>query len=142
MKKLDEGAMRTELSASVFFRKPESPTPEPRHEKASQRMFSKLMEVTNEDRNEPKKQILPSPSLQADELELEEIDRPYEAQTYRFTPDEMAWIREQSYLLSKTLGFAVYQNTILRIGLLELRRRSHSGPERNPLLDELRKDKK
>lgn len=67
---------------------------------------------------------------------------PYISQNYRFTEDELRWLRRQSLNLSERLGTKVSQNTILRVALQRLRDLYTQNPKANPLLEALAKLKK
>ncbi len=58
---------------------------------------------------------------------------PYISQNYRFTDDELRWLRKRSFDLSEQAGAKVSQNTILRIALRELREACDRNPDTNPL---------
>jgi len=60
---------------------------------------------------------------------------PYISQNYRFTDDELRWIRKQSYNLTEKLGAKVSQNTVLRIALQFLRDACAQNPKDNPLVE-------
>ena len=60
---------------------------------------------------------------------------PYVSQNYRFTEDELRWIRKQAYDLTEQLGGKVSQNTILRIALRHLRNECERNSHKNPLVD-------
>jgi hypothetical protein len=67
---------------------------------------------------------------------------PYISQNYRFTEDELRWLRRQAYSLTERLGAKVSQNTILRVALHQLRELCTKSPKSNPLLDTLTRIKK
>ncbi len=67
---------------------------------------------------------------------------PYISQNYRFTEDELRWLRRQSYSLSEQLAMKVSQNTVLRFALHALRDACAKSPTKNPLLDALSRLKK
>lgn len=60
---------------------------------------------------------------------------PYISQNYRFTEDELRWLRYQAFKLTERLGTKVSQNTILRIALAHLRQVCDKSPRSNPLVD-------
>ena len=67
---------------------------------------------------------------------------PYISQNYRFTEDELRWIRRQAYDLTEQLGGKVSQNTILRIALRFLRDECDKNPQTNPLVETVTQLKK
>lgn len=67
---------------------------------------------------------------------------PYISQNYRFTEDELHWLRRRAYELSEEIGVKVSQNTILRIALRELRAACERNPETNPLTKSVTRLKK
>ena len=67
---------------------------------------------------------------------------PYISQNYRFTEDELRWLRRQAYSLTERLGTKVSQNAILRVALQLLRDACARSPARNPLVDALTKIRK
>lgn len=60
---------------------------------------------------------------------------PYISQNYRFTEDELRWLRLQVFRLRERLGTKVSQNTILRIALAHLREACDKNPRNNALID-------
>jgi len=120
--------------------------------------YSELVELS---RQEPPKQARSQPSAtpstdpapqarpraakqEAEHTELSEdlSTTPYISQNYRFTEDELRWLRRQSYTLSERLGMKVSQNTILRIALQRLRDLYTQNPKDNPLVETISKLKK
>jgi hypothetical protein len=99
--------------------------------------FSKLMEIADA---EPKK-ARPIPTTPPNEppnaephTQTEDLNTtPYISQNYRFTEDELRWLRTRSFDLSEVYGAKVPQNTILRIALHELRDACERNPNSNPL---------
>lgn len=83
----------------------------------------------------------PPPPLQAErrapaEGAAEDVNTtPHLSQNYRFTEDELRWLRKQAYNLTERLGAKVSQNTVLRIALHTLRDACAKQPKRNPLLE-------
>ena len=67
---------------------------------------------------------------------------PYISQNYRFTEEELRWLRRQSFSLTERMGWKVSQNTILRVALQLLRDLYGQSPKDNPLLEALGKLKK
>ncbi len=67
---------------------------------------------------------------------------PYISQNYRFTEDELRWLRRQAYNLTERLGGKVSQNTVLRVALQHLRDACSANPKRNPLVDAISRLKK
>ncbi len=104
--------------------------------------YSKLIEIEREKQptQEPPKTPRPSdktpPAKPQTGTEPKEdlATTPYISQNYRFTEDELKWLRKQSYSLSERLGSKVSQNTILRLALQFLRD-ACSNNRRNPLLE-------
>lgn len=106
--------------------------------------FSKLMELSEKPmppppapkpRTEPVADVpTPSPAEPVRAVVVEDITTtPYISQNYRFTDDELRWLRARSFDLSEQLGSKVSQNTILRIALRELREACERNPYSNPL---------
>lgn len=62
---------------------------------------------------------------------------PYRGQNYRFTDDELRWLKHQAFKLSERLDAKVTQNVILRIALAHLRGLYEKNPRDNPLIDAL-----
>lgn len=60
-------------------------------------------------------------------------ETPYISQNYRFTEEELRWLRKRSFDLTEQVGAKVSQNTILRIALRELRQSCDRNPNSNPL---------
>lgn len=60
---------------------------------------------------------------------------PYISMSYRFTDDEIRWLRRQAYDLTEALGTKVTQNAVLRAALQLLRKACASDPDHNPLTD-------
>lgn len=100
--------------------------------------YSKLVEIEQEQgkRPVPKAPSLPhaEPQQTSDESREDLATTPYISQNYRFTDDELKWLRKQSYNLTERLGGKVSQNTILRVALQFLRD-ACSNSKRNPLLE-------
>lgn len=85
--------------------------------------------------NEPKENLKANP--------VEDLSTtPYVSQNYRFTEDELRWLRHQAFKLTEKLGAKVSQNTILRIALAQFREVCERSPRNNPLLDALSRLKK
>lgn len=102
--------------------------------------FSKLMEM-NEAVPTPAVEPKPTPPLPKPTATKVEVDKPVEdlnitpyiSQNYRFTEEELRWLRKRSFDLSEQVGAKVSQNTILRIALRELRDACERNPNSNPL---------
>lgn len=110
--------------------------------------FSKLMEMA-EAAPAPsagtKPEALPATTQQepASPQPVEDLTTtPYISQNYRFTEDELHWLRRRAYELSEEIGVKVSQNTILRIALRELRAACERNPETNPLTKSVTRLKK
>ncbi|HXG36621.1 MAG TPA: hypothetical protein VNL15_06610, partial [Dehalococcoidia bacterium] len=103
----------------------------------SEGTYSRLIEVERQ-KGQPVKQ--PSPAQPAKAKEPREAQEdlattPYISQNYRFTEDELRWLRRQAYTLSERFGSKVSQNTILRVAIRFLRETCLKNPKRNPLHD-------
>lgn len=59
---------------------------------------------------------------------------PYISQNYRFTEDELRWLRRSAFDYSEQSGIKISQNTILRVALRELRDACERNAKSNPLL--------
>jgi hypothetical protein len=103
--------------------------------------FSKLMEIAEAG---PSPAVAPKATTPAEPKPIvaktpvpepvEDINAtPYISQNYRFTDDELRWLRKRSFDLSEQVGAKVSQNTILRIALRELRDACDRNPNTNPL---------
>jgi len=107
--------------------------------------YSQLVEIAEKQKKpssaEPKS---PRPTKKAAEPEPREdlATTPYISQNYRFTEDELRWLRRQAYNLTERLGTKVSQNTILRVALQLLREACARSPGRNPLVEVIGKTKK
>ena len=105
--------------------------------------YSKLAELAEKKsaqaRPEPPKSAA-KPQVDAPREDLSTT--PYISQNYRFTEDELRWLRRQAYNLTERIGVKVSQNTILRVALSLLRDTCTKNPKRNPLLDAVSKLKK
>ncbi len=103
--------------------------------------FSRLMELAEtgpapaSPSKPPVRPKLPPATAKASAPEpVEDINAtPYISQNYRFTEDELRWLRKRSFDLSEEVGAKVSQNTILRIALRELREACDHNPTSNPL---------
>jgi hypothetical protein len=58
---------------------------------------------------------------------------PYISQNYRFTDDELRWLRRSAFDFSERNGVKISQNTILRVALRELRNACERSASSNPL---------
>jgi hypothetical protein len=67
---------------------------------------------------------------------------PYISQNYRFTEDELRWLRHQAFKITEKLGTKVSQNAILRIALGHFRRVCEKNPRSNPLIEAVSRLKK
>lgn len=79
----------------------------------------------------PGEQPAPAPEGQAEDLNT----IPYMNQSYRFTEEEVRWIRRQAYSLTERLGTKVSQNTVIRFAVHHLREACRKDPKRNPLVE-------
>lgn len=106
--------------------------------------YSQLVELSQEKAPAPAKIPLPRPKLDEPGAETAEdiSTTPYISQNYRFTEDELRWLRRQSFSLTDRMGWKVSQNTILRVALQLLRELYAKSPKDNPLLEALGKIKK
>ena len=104
--------------------------------------YSKLVEIAQ--KKAPDKEAPPTPRALPAQVEKpapvegpgEDLNTtPYISQNYRFTEDELRWIRKQSYNLTEKLGAKVSQNTVLRIALQFLRDACAKNPKDNPLVE-------
>ncbi len=113
------GVAATSLLAEIADRKNAGPRPEPA--KSSSKPA-------------------PKPEVEAPNEDLSTT--PYISQNYRFTEDELRWLRRQAYNLTERIGIRVSQNTILRVALGLLRDVCTKKPRSNPLLDAVPKLRK
>lgn len=60
---------------------------------------------------------------------------PHLSQNYRFTEQELHWLRKQSYDLTERFGTKISQNAVLRIALHFLRQATEKNQKENPLLE-------
>lgn len=100
--------------------------------------YSKLVEIASQRPKPPRSPADAQPSRQPSPVEQPKEDlstTPYISQNYRFTDDELRWIRKQSYNLTEKLGAKVSQNTVLRIALQFLRDACAKNPKDNPLVE-------
>lgn len=103
--------------------------------------FSKLMEMTEHPPAKvapvkPAILVEPAPAVSTPTTPepTEDINStPYISQNYRFTEEELRWLRKRSFDLSEEVGAKISQNTILRIALRELREACDRNPKINPL---------
>jgi hypothetical protein len=70
------------------------------------------------------------------------IITPYISQNYRFTDDELRWVRQQAFKLTERFGTKITQNTILRVALASLRDLCDKNPKVNPLLEAISRFRK
>jgi hypothetical protein len=102
--------------------------------------YSKLVTIAQEKESPPKK---PSPIAEPASEKTPQMDEPgedlstipYMNQSYRFTEEEVRWIRRQAYSLTERLGTKVSQNTVIRFAVHQLREACRKNPKRNPLVD-------
>ncbi|MEX2246929.1 MAG: hypothetical protein WEC75_09595 [Dehalococcoidia bacterium] len=114
--------------------------------KEAEGTYSQLVELSQEKapatRPAPREPARPKAEAAAD-LSAEDLSTtPYISQNYRFTEDELRWLRRQAYNLTERLGAKVSQNTILRVALQLLRDTCSKSPKDNPLSEALSKLKK
>jgi hypothetical protein len=91
--------------------------------------------VTSQEPKEPVTKPSPGPT---EDL----ATTPYISQNYRFTEDELRWLRQQAFKLTERLGTKVSQNAILRVALANLRELCDKNPRTNPLVDAVSRLKK
>lgn len=85
----------------------------------------------------------PEPSEETVEISTEDLaSTPYISQNYRFTEEDLRWLRQQAFKLTDRLGTKVSQNTILRVALAHLKELCDKNPRSNPLVEALSKLKK
>jgi len=98
--------------------------------------YAALMELQQEERPvtpaSPKGAAEPGPQPSLDSTE-DLITTPYISQNYRFTDDELRWVRQQAFKLTERFGTKITQNTILRVALANLRDLCDKNPKANPL---------
>jgi hypothetical protein len=110
----------------------------------SEGTYARLVEIAEK---KGKPQQPPAPPASEKSLPIEQpredlTTTPYISQNYRFTDDELRWLRRQSYNLTERIGTKVSQNTILRVALRLLRDAFTKNPKRNPLVDAVSQLKK
>ena len=110
----------------------------------SEGTYSQLVEIAEKKGKPHKPPALPriekNPPTEQSHEDL--TTTPYISQNYRFTEEELRWLRRQSYNLTERLGSKVSQNTILRVALRLLRDACTKNPKRNPLVDAVSQLKK
>lgn len=106
--------------------------------------YSRLVEMAQEKRarKEPSTPPRAEKKLQGDEPSEDLATTPYISQNYRFTEDELRWLRRQAYNLTEKIGTKVSQNAVLRVALHFLRDTCARNPKRNPLVEAVSKLKK
>lgn len=105
--------------------------------------YTQLVELSQEKAQTPVAPAPPKPrSESAPETPEDLSTTPYISQNYRFTDEELRWLRRQSFSLTERMGWKVSQNTILRVALQLLRELYAKSPKDNPLLEALGKIKK
>jgi hypothetical protein len=106
--------------------------------------YSRLVEIAQ--KKGDRKEATSSPRLEKKPQGEEEHEglatTPYISQNYRFTEDELRWLRRQAYNLTERLGAKVSQNTVLRVALHFLRDVCTRNPKRNPLIEAMSNLKK
>jgi hypothetical protein len=105
----------------------------------SQGTYSELVELSQREHPPARKETPPkapkpterpvSPASPAEDL----FSTPNISQNYRFTEDELRWLRTRSFELTEEIGTKVSQNMILRIALRDLREACDRNPTSNPL---------
>lgn len=108
--------------------------------------YSQLVEIA-EKRKKPSSPTATSPRppikrVVESEVREDLATTPYISQNYRFTEDELRWLRRQAYNLTERLGTKVSQNTILRVALQLLREACARSPAHNPLVEAITKIRK
>jgi hypothetical protein len=107
--------------------------------------YASLMEL-QQDKNSakpPTSQEPKDPTAKAPHLPVEDIgNTPYISQNYRFTEDELRWVRQQAFKLTERFGTKITQNAILRVALANLRDLCEKNPKANPLLEAISRLKK
>jgi hypothetical protein len=105
--------------------------------------YSQLMELSQDKAPAAAKTPQPRPKSAPVAEPAEDLSTtPYISQNYRFTEEELRWLRRQSFSLTERMGWKVSQNTILRVALQLLRDLYGKSPKDNPLLEALSKLKK
>lgn len=113
--------------------------------------FSKLMEIaeTAPVANPAAKPSAKEPAPQAPAASEPAVEpaedlstTPYMSQNYRFTADELKWLKQQAFELSEHFGTKISQNLILRIALHDLRQACDKNPSLTPLSRALSRLKK
>jgi hypothetical protein len=100
--------------------------------------YSKLVEIAGQRPRPTRSPAHAQPPAQPSPVERPKEDlstTPYMSQNYRFTEEELHWIRKQSYDLTERLGAKVSQNTVLRIALQFLRDACAKNSTSNPLVE-------
>ena len=112
----------------------------------SEGTYSQLVEIAEKQKRpssaEPKSRRPAAKKAAEPEPREDLATTPYISQNYRFTDDELRWLRRQAYNLTERLGTKVSQNTILRVALQLLREACVRGGTRNPLIESITKVKK
>lgn len=105
--------------------------------------YTQLVELSQEKAQTPVSPSPPKPKSESIPETPEDLSTtPYISQNYRFTEEELRWLRRQSFSLTERMGWKVSQNTILRVALQLLRDLYAKSPKDNPLLEALGKLKK
>jgi hypothetical protein len=112
----------------------------------SEGTYSQLVEIAEKQKRpssaEPKSRRPASKKAAEPEPREDLATTPYISQNYRFTEDELRWLRRQAYNLTERIGTKVSQNTILRVALQMLREVCTRSPARNPLTEAITKVKR
>ena len=91
----------------------------------------------------PTSQERKEPTTKPPQIPAEDItNTPYISQNYRFTDDELRWVRQQAFKLTDRFGTKITQNAILRVALANLRDLCDKNPKANPLLEAISRLKK
>lgn len=93
--------------------------------------YSKLAEIARGTKSSRSPEIPPAEKSPSEGLAA----TPYISMSYRFTDDEIRWLRRQAYDLTEALGTKVTQNVVLRVALDLLRKACANDPNHNPLTD-------
>lgn len=100
--------------------------------------FSQLMELGKQPKPKPERKHRSPPPDTAKRFE-DLATTPYNSQNYRFTDDELQWLRQQSFTLSARFGAKVTQNTVIRFAVRHLRDACAPDPDNNPLVSAIDK---
>jgi hypothetical protein len=131
-KKLNESALRSELTNSAFF---DSQPPPKAGETAPVTMD--VVEIAP-----AKLQSEPAPPRPLHSAEEDLNTVPYISQSFRITETELSWLRQQSFELTQRFGSRITQSTVLRVALHRLREACQKDTDKNPLLETVSRLKK